>query len=561
MVEKDALSLHTIRLCGTDRIGFRMSLAISGLFRWHNASVQLDNKLNTVCGSLHGPVAMRRRKLMIGLGALTAGGSAAFGTEAFTSVEAQRNVDVTVAGDDSSYLVLDRVDSENGNEYTAYEGDSTLKIILDGEGQDGGGVVQDAITKIEDLFRIVNQGSQPTNVYFEDDSDAVTFRVTQSVDTSTTGSKGQSLEEADNSVKLDVGEEIVVGMTIDTKTNDVDTNQTILDSVTLYAESGTSAPDTSAPTPQYVVDPDGDTEAGNVYDDIPSAISAASAQSVIGVAGDATLEPSDPVSIEKPVTITGINGKPSIDATGNRQGFAVKTDGVTIRNLAVDSAGSNISDNETEVGGIFVGNKLGFTDAGTITIENVDITNVDGTGTERSAEGIHIKSYNKSDAIDSVNIKNVTIDNVDANTADSYDDGGRGANGIKLQADVEDISISDTEIRNIAGHWGYGVVLTPSRNEDGTPKDISFDTVSIDDVDAEGSENSGVGVGVDAAGGDPTDTGVADPDELSFSNTTIQDSDVGIINKNTNKDLDEPEGVDFISVDTNVSNPESNSEG
>jgi len=497
---------------------------------------------------------MRRRKLMIGLGALTAGGSAAFGTEAFTSVEAQRNVDVTVAGDDSSYLVLDRVDSENGNEYTAYEGDATLKIILDGEGQDGGGVVQDAITKIEDLFRIVNQGSQPTNVYFEDDSDAVTFRVTQSVDTSTTGSKGQSLEEADNSVELAVGEQVVVGMTIDTKTNDVNTNETILDNVTLYAESGASAPDTSAPTPQYVVDPNGDTEAGNVYNDIPSAITAASSQSVIGIAGDATLEPTEAISVEKPVTITGLNDRPTIDATGNEQGFAVKTDGVTIRNLAVDSAGSGVTEDGSEIGGIFIGDSTGFTDAGTITVENVDITNVDGTDTKKSAEGIHIKSYESGDPIDSVNIKNVVISTVEANV-DLYTDGGRGANGIKLQADVNDISISDTEIRNVIGSWGYGVVLTPSSQESGLPENISLDTVLIDDVEARQGDLLGVGVGVDAAGGDPTNDDVADPDELSFSNTSIQNSAVGIINKNTGKDLNEPNGVDFTSVETNVSNP------
>jgi hypothetical protein len=494
---------------------------------------------------------MRRRKLMIGLGALTAGGSAAFGTEAFTSVEAQRNVDVTVAGDDSSYLVLDRVDSENGNEYTAYEGDSTLKIILDGEGQDGGGVVQDAITKIEDLFRIVNQGSQPTNVYFEDDSDAVTFRVTQSVDTSTTGSKGQSLEEADNSVKLDVGEEIVVGMTIDTKTNDVDTNQTILDSVTLYAESGTSAPDTSAPTPQYVVDPSGDTEAGNVYDDIPSAIDAASPQSVIGVAGDATLEPSNPISIEKSVTITGINGNPEIDAKFVSKGLSVQTGGVTIRNITVDSAGDRLSDEE-EVQGIFIGDSDGFTDNGEINIQNVDVTDVSGDSTNKTTEGIHVKHYNGGDSISNVNIENVTIDGVDAPTGD-FEGGGRGANGIKLQADMDNINISDTTIRNITGGWSYGTAITASSNEGGIPEEVSFDTVVIDNITGTDYESAGIGFG--SSTGDPTNQKVADPSEVTYNNTTIQDADIGIINKNTSKNLDEPDGIEFISIDDNISNP------
>src|SRR6056297_3620319 len=100
---------------------------------------------------------MERRKLLISIGALGAGGAAAFGTEAFTSIEAERNVDVSVAGDSSAYLAFEALDSSNGNDYVTTESDDTLSITLDGDGSAGGsGVNQDAITQIEDLFKIVN---------------------------------------------------------------------------------------------------------------------------------------------------------------------------------------------------------------------------------------------------------------------------------------------------------------------------------------------------------------------------------------------------------------------
>ncbi|EMA09923.1 hypothetical protein, partial [Haloarcula marismortui] len=194
---------------------------------------------------------MRRRKLLIGIGATAAGGSAAFGTEAFTSVQAERNVDVAVAGDQSSFIAIQPLDSANAGKYVNTESDNTVGLELDGDNSGSGeGVTQDAITQLEDLFRVVNQGSQEVSVYFEDDSDAVTFRVTRSTETSTNGSNGQSLEGAANSVELGVGEQIVVGLTVDTLNNDV--SGQLLDNVTLYADANASAPEQSIPEPQYV---------------------------------------------------------------------------------------------------------------------------------------------------------------------------------------------------------------------------------------------------------------------------------------------------------------------
>jgi len=190
--------------------------------------------------------SMRRRKLLISIGALGAGGTAAFGTEAFTSVEAERSVDVTVAGDESAFLAIQPLSGNNADEYVSTEDDDTVALDLDdGAGTDGSGVNQDAVTQVEDLFKIINQGTQPTSVFFEDDSDAVTFRVTQSTDTSTKGPSGESLEGADNSVELETGEQVAVGITVDTLNNDV--SGSLVDDVTIRAEAGASAPEQNIP--------------------------------------------------------------------------------------------------------------------------------------------------------------------------------------------------------------------------------------------------------------------------------------------------------------------------
>ena len=93
--------------------------------------------------------SMRRRKLLISIGALGAGGTAAFGTEAFTSVEAERNVDVEIAGDQSAFVAIQPLESDNAEEYVNTESDQTVELNLDGDNTGPGeGVNQDAITQV-----------------------------------------------------------------------------------------------------------------------------------------------------------------------------------------------------------------------------------------------------------------------------------------------------------------------------------------------------------------------------------------------------------------------------
>jgi hypothetical protein len=191
------------------------------------------------------------------------------------------------------------------------------------------------------------------NVYFEDTSDAVTFRVSGSTDG--LGGTGQSLEGADNSAALAVGEQVVVGMTINTM-GEVSDN--LLDDVTLVADANASAPAQSVPEPQYVVDPAAAGSGGsqpaedNTHATIASALQAArnddqsGAGAVIGIRGDAgssPLTPSSPIDIDLDgVTITGFEGTPTIDGTEALPStdtvenlIEASGDGVTLQNLAL----------------------------------------------------------------------------------------------------------------------------------------------------------------------------------------------------------------------------------
>lgn len=313
---------------------------------------------------------MRRRKVLVGIGALTAGGTAVFGTEAFSSAQAERNVDVTIAGDQNAFVAIQPMSGDNAGTYVATESDSTVELNFDGDNSGPGqGVNQDGITQFEDLFRVVNQGSQTTSVYFEDSSDAVTFRVTRSTDTETTGTTGQSLEGAANSVELDVGEQVVVGLTVDTLNNDVSGD--LLDSVTLLADSSPSAPQQSIPEPQFVVtsSPSGDNE----FEKLSSALGSSdvSSGSVIGIEATSAITESSQISVDNSVTIVGVGGPSKIDATGFSAGegaIEIKADSVTLRNFTLDYSGQT----QDSINGIQA------VDQSDLTIDGLTVNNTGG---------------------------------------------------------------------------------------------------------------------------------------------------------------------------------------
>jgi hypothetical protein len=106
---------------------------------------------------------MNRRKFLIGAGSLAAGSAAAMGTGAFSSVSANRALNVETTGDASALLSIDDIDSSENAEYVDTSGGTVSIDITTGAGGDG--VNQDATTYIYDLLVIENQGTQDVFVY------------------------------------------------------------------------------------------------------------------------------------------------------------------------------------------------------------------------------------------------------------------------------------------------------------------------------------------------------------------------------------------------------------
>ena len=100
-----------------------------------------------------------RRKFLAGLGALASGSAAAVGTGAFTSVEASRDVTVSLASDSNAFLQLEALDSN-----VAEQSDGTLALDFSGDNSIGNGLNPDATTNFLDVFKIGNQGQNDVAV-------------------------------------------------------------------------------------------------------------------------------------------------------------------------------------------------------------------------------------------------------------------------------------------------------------------------------------------------------------------------------------------------------------
>ena len=91
-----------------------------------------------------------RRSVLVGLGGLVAGGGALIGTGAFTTVEAERDVTVSTAGDASANLQLTALNEEI---VSNDDGDGIISIDLSN-------LNEQAETTFRDLVQIANNGTQ-----------------------------------------------------------------------------------------------------------------------------------------------------------------------------------------------------------------------------------------------------------------------------------------------------------------------------------------------------------------------------------------------------------------
>ena len=178
---------------------------------------------------------MQRRKFVIGVGALASGAAAAVGTGAFSNVTATRDIDVEVADDASAYLRLQGTGGAN-SEYVTDDGTGgTLSIDLSSSNATdagGEGVNPDAVTQIDDLFEIENQGTQEVEISLDksgDNADLVEFYPDDEA------YAGDSF--ADATIALGPGEDAVVSLEIDTEGENVGDGDELLDTVTFNADA------------------------------------------------------------------------------------------------------------------------------------------------------------------------------------------------------------------------------------------------------------------------------------------------------------------------------------
>lgn len=109
---------------------------------------------------------MNRRNALIGLGTLSVGGGALFGSGAFSQVDADRTVTVSVTGDASALLALDLDTAYNG----ISDGSTGNAIQID--------ITQlndDAITTFADVLTVTNNGSQDVDLTVTNSPAALTF--------------------------------------------------------------------------------------------------------------------------------------------------------------------------------------------------------------------------------------------------------------------------------------------------------------------------------------------------------------------------------------------------
>ncbi|MEY7848943.1 hypothetical protein AB7C87_07015 [Natrarchaeobius sp. A-rgal3] len=106
---------------------------------------------------------MNRRNVLIGLGTIVAGGGAALGTGAFSTVTADRTANIEVADDSNAFLALEPVDD---NPYVVEEGGEVV-FYFDGEDSNAGGLNDNAVTEFESILRITNNGSNEVDVSIE----------------------------------------------------------------------------------------------------------------------------------------------------------------------------------------------------------------------------------------------------------------------------------------------------------------------------------------------------------------------------------------------------------
>lgn len=184
-----------------------------------------------------------RRSVLIGLGTLTLGGGAAFGTGAFSSVDASRTATVSVASDSTALLALSGTTSSE----LINETDGTLGIDQDN-------INLNATTRVDGGITITNNGGNEVELSVSvtagddvTDSEAadilgIEYNQSESTDTATESSGGNEVSDghdlvSDGSVYLASENSVTFDLVLDTVDVTLSDGDSVLSEVTFTATS------------------------------------------------------------------------------------------------------------------------------------------------------------------------------------------------------------------------------------------------------------------------------------------------------------------------------------
>ncbi|WP_440763385.1 hypothetical protein [Natronorubrum sp. DTA7] len=149
---------------------------------------------------------MNRRNVLVGLGTIVAGGGAALGTGAFSSVEADRTVDLGV-NDDSSALLKIAEHSEGSAIVGTEDGGDATVLTLDEQSLN-----ENATTRFNQAITITNDGTQDVGFFVADSGAAssVELDIEESGGSSIVGS-GSAVDLSANGGNIDLN--VVIDLT------------------------------------------------------------------------------------------------------------------------------------------------------------------------------------------------------------------------------------------------------------------------------------------------------------------------------------------------------------
>ena len=326
-------------------------------------------------------IMSNRRKFLAGLGALASGSAAAIGTGAFTSVEADRTVNVAVADDANAYLGLDDIDESANSEYVDVSGEEVV-LNLDSTNSGGSGFNANAETRIDDLIRVTNQGTQTVNVWvtlsggstFTDDT--LYFYPGDATDTALNDGEGDS--DGDDVLALTPGESASLGVLVDlgdvssgsetpTATFHADVQEGPGGGSDQVDDSGGSFATVSNDGTGDFDTQEGDVEGQTVTDNpLQAAINNASGSTIVLKNTDEPIDVPEPLTVpadKDGLELRGLNGKPTIEYTGgypdspespfaSEGAVTISAADVTLENLRFEITGPGTSgDNSLKITG------------------------------------------------------------------------------------------------------------------------------------------------------------------------------------------------------------------